>query len=113
MLSTLRLCHIATLLLIRVQLHLQELSLKAESEKELKEQLKRQAEVHADYLEDVIELKNREMERQMKQNVNEKVEDMKINYNRQLARVIGRMKGLDVAMKGIYLLCCLLRNYPR
>lgn len=78
----------------------QELSLKMEFQKLLREQLRKQAEVHADHLEEVIQMKNREAERLLKQNVNEKIEDMRVNYNRQLAKIIGRMKGLDFALKG-------------
>lgn len=79
---------------------LQELSLKMECQKLLRDQLRRQAEVYADHLEEVIQMKNREAERQLKQNANEKIEDMRVNYNRQLAKIIGRMKGLDFALKG-------------
>lgn len=74
--------------------------MKLDFENELKTILRRQTEVHNDHLQEVIHLKDKETERKLKQNIEEKVEDMKIRYNRQLARIIGRMKGLDVALKG-------------
>ncbi|XP_065207259.1 MICOS complex subunit Mic60 [Planococcus citri] len=76
-----------------------ELKIKLEFENELKNQLKRQAEVYNDHLEEIVYLKDKENERKLHQNINEKVEDMKINYNKQLAKIIGRMKGLDMALK--------------
>lgn len=74
--------------------------MKLQFENELKTQLRRQAEVHKDHLDDVAFLKDKEAERKIQQNISEKVEDLKINYNRQLAKIIGRMKGLDIALKG-------------
>lgn len=76
-----------------------ELKLKLEFENELKSQLKRQAQVYNDNLEDIVYLKDKETDLLLEQQISEKVEDMRINYNKQLAKIIGRMKGLDMALK--------------
>lgn len=79
---------------------MKELKLKLEFENELKTQLKRQAQVYNDNLEDIVYLKDKETDRILEQHISETVEDMRINYNKQLAKIIGRMKGLDMALKG-------------
>lgn len=72
-------------------------------EKELINNLRRQTEVHADHIEEIVSLKDRETNRKIEQSIAEKVDDTKINYNRQLAKIIGRMKGLDAGLKGFFL----------
>lgn len=83
--------------------HFQELKLKMDFEKELVTNLRRQAEVHADHIEEIVTLKDNEANRRIERALAEKVDDAKINYNRQLAKIIGRMKGLDAALRGFFL----------
>lgn len=75
--------------------------MKLQFEDDLKNHLRRQAEVYKDHLDEIVYLKDQEAERKLKHSIDEKIEQMQINYNIQLARIIGRMKGIDFALKGV------------
>ncbi|CAG5075495.1 Similar to Mitofilin: MICOS complex subunit Mic60 (Drosophila melanogaster) [Cotesia congregata] len=66
---------------------------------ELRKQLKLQAQINADLLKETLELKERETERLVNQTLEEQLENESNNYKAQLGVVVGRLRGLDEALK--------------
>lgn len=74
----------------------------AENEKELRQQLKRQSEVHTDHLSDALTQKELEMRRVFNRELSEKLSSEQASYKEQLATMLGKLKGMDAALKGTY-----------
>lgn len=68
----------------------------------MRDQLKRQSQVFADHLEEAVATRAQEIERNLGRRFDEELETLKINYKKQMAAMVGRMKGLDHAFKGRY-----------
>ncbi|XP_046422105.1 MICOS complex subunit Mic60 isoform X1 [Neodiprion fabricii] len=66
---------------------------------ELRTQLKLQAQIHADHLRDALSQKDRETQRVINRTLSEQVEAEASKYKIQLAAVVGRLQGLDAALK--------------
>lgn len=62
--------------------------------------MKKQIEAHADHLNDAIAQKEAEMKRLFARELDEKVADERATYNTQLAAMLGKLKGMDSALKG-------------
>ncbi|RZC39111.1 mitochondrial inner membrane protein [Asbolus verrucosus] len=75
------------------------LKLRKEAEHELREQLKRQSQVFADHLDEAVRTRALEIERTLSRKFDEELDKEKINYKAQLAVMVGRMRGLDDALK--------------
>lgn len=71
---------------------------------ELRKQLKLQSQINADQLKETLELKERETERLVNQTLEERLENESSNYKAQLGVVVGRLRGLDEALKCKYCL---------
>ena len=65
-------------------------------------QLKLQAQVHIDHLKEALAAKDREMERKINRAIDEEKEEQSMKNKTQLAAVIGRLRGLDEAIKSEY-----------
>lgn len=76
------------------------LGLRAAAEKDLRRQLKLQSEAFKDHLEDEIKTKEMEIERDLLRKFDEKLEAERCKYKMQLAAIMGRLRGLDLAFKG-------------
>jgi MICOS complex subunit MIC60 len=76
------------------------LKIKAETEKNLREQLKKQIEAHSDHLNDALATKEVEMKRLFARELDEKLANERASYNTQLAEMLGKLKGMDSALKG-------------
>lgn len=74
--------------------------IKAEAEKSLRDQLKKQIEAHTDHLQDSLEQKEIEMRRVFNRELDEKIANERASYNTQLASMLGKLKGMDSALKG-------------
>lgn len=74
--------------------------IQAESEKKLRQQLKHQAEAHSDHLSDAVSEKEKELRRVFNRELNEKLSVEQAAYKLQLATIIGKLKGMDAALKG-------------
>jgi MICOS complex subunit MIC60 len=74
--------------------------IKAETEKSLRDQLKKQIEAHSDHLKDAIANKEAEMKRLFARELDEKLANERASYNTQLAAMLGKLKGMDSALKG-------------
>ncbi|XP_058797751.1 MICOS complex subunit Mic60-like [Phymastichus coffea] len=79
--------------------HLQILEEHKVLDDEMRKQLKLQAQIHADHLREALATKEREMERKINRALNEHKEEESIRSKTQLAAVIGRLRGLDEALK--------------
>ncbi len=88
----------------RRQLNLQNqgkiMKIKGEADKQLREQLKKQIEAHTDHLKDSLEQKELEMRRVFARELDEKIANERASYNTQLASMLGKLKGMDGALKG-------------
>lgn len=73
--------------------------IKAEAEKSLREQLKKQIEAHTDHLNDALSTKEAEMKRKFARELDEKLANERASYNTQLATMLGKLKGMDSALK--------------
>ena len=69
---------------------------------EMRRQLKLQTGIHADHLREAMALKDREMERKVNRALSERKEQESSDYKSQLAAVIGKLRGLDEALKSKY-----------
>lgn len=77
------------------------MKIKAESERSLRDQLKKQIEAHTDHLSDALSQKEAEMKRLFTREMDEKLANERASYNTQLAGMLGKIKGMDAALKGI------------
>ncbi|XP_008546024.1 MICOS complex subunit Mic60 [Microplitis demolitor] len=66
---------------------------------ELRKQLKLQAQVNADQMKETLELKEKETERLVNHTLEEQLENESSNYKAQLGVIVGRLRGLDEALK--------------
>lgn len=75
------------------------LKIKAETERNLRDQLKKQIEAHTDHLNDALSQKEAEMRRLFEREMDEKLANERASYNTQLAGMLGKIKGMDAALK--------------
>lgn len=76
------------------------LRIKVENEAKLRAQLKKQSEAHVDHLEDALNEKEKELRRVFNRELNEKLSVEQAAYKLQLATMLGKLRGMDSAMKG-------------
>lgn len=76
------------------------LRIQSESEASLRQQLKVQTEAHTDHLQDALGEKERELRRVFERELNEKLSIEQSSYKIQLATMLGKLKGMDAALKG-------------
>lgn len=74
--------------------------IRAQLEKDLRSQLKSQAEAHVEHLKDAVDLKENEMKRVFSIQLDEKLATEKAAYKLQLASMVGKLKGMEAALKG-------------
>uniref|UniRef100_U5EIL2 MICOS complex subunit MIC60 n=1 Tax=Corethrella appendiculata TaxID=1370023 RepID=U5EIL2_9DIPT len=75
------------------------LQIRADIEKELRNQMKRQSEAHVDHLKEALGIKEKEMRRIFDRELNEKITSEQAAYKLQLAEMVGKLKGMDAALK--------------
>lgn len=75
------------------------LRIKAETERNLRDQLKKQIEAHTDHLNDALSQKEAEMKRLFNREMDERLANERASYNTQLAIMLGKIKGMDSALK--------------
>uniref|UniRef100_A0A0C9REU9 MICOS complex subunit MIC60 n=1 Tax=Fopius arisanus TaxID=64838 RepID=A0A0C9REU9_9HYME len=68
-------------------------------EEDIRRQLKLQAQVNADHLKEMLEIKEKEAQRLINRAASEQAEAESIKYKTQLAVIVGRLRGLDEALK--------------
>lgn len=74
--------------------------IKAEMEANLRQQLKTQSEAHSDHLGDALAEREKELRRIFNRELNEKLSVEQSAYKIQLATILGKLKGMDSALKG-------------
>lgn len=79
------------------------MKIKAEAERNLRDQLKKQIEAHTDHLEDALSQREQQMKRKFNREMDEKLANERASYNTQLAMMLGKIKGMDQALKGKFL----------
>lgn len=84
---------------INIQNQAKIVKIKAEAERNLRDQLKKQIEAHTDHLSDAISQKESEMRRIFNREMDEKLANERASYNTQLAIMLGKIKGMDAALK--------------
>jgi mitofilin len=84
----------------KLELH-EESKTRKEIEKELEIHMKRQTAAHLEHLKEVIELKENEMKRKFTRELDEKVSNEQNAYKLQLASMLGKLKGMNDALKEI------------
>lgn len=62
--------------------------------------MKRQSEAHTDHLADALTQKEVEMKRKFQRELDEKITTEQAAYKLQLAAMLGKLKGMDAALKG-------------
>lgn len=72
-------------------------------EDEIRRQLKLQGQVHTDHIQDALAIKEQEADRKLKRALSEQTEKDSLKYKSQLAAIVGRLRGLEAALKGEYL----------
>lgn len=75
------------------------LSIRADLERDLRNQMKRQSEAHTDHLTDALAQKEVEMKRKFQRELDEKITTEQAAYKLQLAAMLGKLKGMDAALK--------------
>lgn len=76
------------------------LQIKADAEKTLRDHMKKQSEAHADHLSDAISQKELELKRVFNREMSEKLSTEQAAYKEHLAAMLGKLKGIDAALKG-------------
>lgn len=76
------------------------LRIQAGNEARLRQQLKQQSEAHSDHLEDAVTEKEKELRRIFNRELNEKLSVEQATYKLQLATMLGKLRGMDAALKG-------------
>lgn len=69
-------------------------------EDEIRRQLKLQEQVHTDHLQEALAIKEQEADRKLKRVLSEQSETDSLKYKSQLAAIVGRLRGLEAALKG-------------
>lgn len=85
---------------IELENHSKMLKIRHESERELRSALKKQAQAHIDHVKEALEIKEQEMRRKFQRELEEKLSNENASYKQQLASMIGKIKGMDEALKG-------------
>lgn len=80
--------------------NIQVLKLRKESEQELRQQLKRQSQAFNDHLAEAIRMREQEIERELSRKFDELLEAERCRFKKQMASMVGRLKGLDEGIKG-------------
>lgn len=62
--------------------------------------MKKQIEAHTDHLNDALSNKEAELKRLFARELDEKIANERASYNTQLAAMLGKLKGMDTALKG-------------
>lgn len=75
------------------------LAIRADLERDLRNQMKRQSEAHTDHLTDALAQKEVEMKRKFQRELDEKITTEQAAYKLQLAAMLGKLKGMDSALK--------------
>ncbi|XP_012172310.2 MICOS complex subunit Mic60 isoform X5 [Bombus terrestris] len=68
-------------------------------EDEIRRQLKLQGQVHTDHIQDALAIKEQEADRKLKRALSEQTEKDSLKYKSQLAAIVGRLRGLEAALK--------------
>lgn len=76
------------------------MKIQAEQEGKLRKQLKIQSEAHTDHLQDALAEKEKELRRVFNNELSEKLSVEQSSYKLQLATMLGKLKGMDSALKG-------------
>ncbi|XP_076166732.1 inner membrane mitochondrial protein mitofilin isoform X2 [Ptiloglossa arizonensis] len=66
---------------------------------EMRRQLKLQQQIHTDHLQEALTVKEQEAERNLKRMLNDQAEADSLKYKAQLATIVGRLRGLEAALK--------------
>lgn len=85
---------------IELENHSKMLRIRHEADRELRNALKKQAEAHVDHVKEALEMKQQEMRRKFQRELEEKLSNENASYKQQLASMIGKIKGMDDALKG-------------
>lgn len=72
-----------------------------ESEKEIRKQLKMQSQAFQDHLNDAIRVREQEIERRFGRNFDEKLTEERCKFKEQVAAMVGRLRGMDQAIRGM------------
>ncbi|XP_014242221.1 MICOS complex subunit Mic60 [Cimex lectularius] len=75
------------------------LTMKAECEKDMRNQLRLQNNAASDLLEEALAAKEIEIEKKMKRDIEDKLAEEKVKYQEEMAAMIGRLKGMDDALR--------------
>lgn len=73
----------------------------SQSEKDLRKQLRLQSEAFQDHLADAIKMREQEIERRFGRNFDEKLTEERCKFKEQVAAMVGRLRGMDQAMRGL------------
>lgn len=76
------------------------LQMRQEGEQRIRETLRKQAEAHVDHLNEAIKLKEKEMRRLFERELDDRVTKEKTSYKTQLAAYLGKLRGMEDALKG-------------
>ncbi|GJQ76018.1 hypothetical protein Trydic_g18071 [Trypoxylus dichotomus] len=85
--------------LLEAEFHKKCLKLRQETESELRRQLRMQSEAFTDHLNDAVKIKEAEVEKRLIRNFDEKVLEERCSYKEQIAKMVGRLRGLDQAIR--------------
>lgn len=66
----------------------------------MREQLKRQSQCFTDHLDDAVRTRSLEIERVLARKFDEDLEAERCKYKMQLSAMVGRLRGLDLVLKG-------------
>lgn len=75
--------------------------IQTENENKARQQMKLQSEAHIDHLQDALNEKEKELRRIFSRELDEKITVEQSTYKLQLANMLGKLKGMDEALKGI------------
>lgn len=76
------------------------LQMRQEGEHRIRDTLRKQAEAHVDHLNEAIKLKEKEMKRVFEREIDDRMAKEKTSYKTQLAAYLGKLKGMEDALKG-------------
>lgn len=80
----------------------------------MRRQLKLQEQVHTDHIQEALAIKAQEADRKLKCALSEQSESDSLKYKTHLAAIVGRLRGLEAALKGeCFLIAPLLLGHPR
>lgn len=75
---------------------------KADAQRDLKDQVKRLTQAHNENIDETVKLRESELNRQFEKILHEQLSNERLEYQIKLNNMVGKVQGMDAAIKGLF-----------